>query len=153
MFTGTLTKTWLGFFLCLPTHPPWSRHRFLSCGKTRPTSLVGKFDQKWDRVKTKLVDHLYLQLSGLKRRWNSLTSLILAPPKLRSLVVTTQGWRRREWCLPWGLGKHTWQMGKNLKKLKMRKFFISWYLSQSWSNSETNVSHNVKFDARLVLFS
>ena len=40
-------------------------------------------------------------------------------------------------------------LGKNLKKLKMRKFFILWYLCQSWSNSETNASHNVKFDARL----
>ena len=47
----------------------------------------------------------------------------------------------------------SYSLGKNLKKLKMRKFFILWYLCQSWSNSETNVSHNVKFDARPVLFS
>ena len=44
-------------------------------------------------------------------------------------------------------------MGKNLKKLKIRKNFILWYLCQSRSNSETNASHYVKFYVRLVLFS
>ena len=116
MFPGTLTRIWLGSFLCLPTSPPWSKHRSLCCRKTRPTSLVETFYQKWDWVKTRLrqspyhpIDNLDLQLRGLKRRWNPSASHILVLPRLRSSVVTTLGWRRREWWPPWGLGKHIWK--------------------------------------------
>ena len=116
MFPGTLTRIWLGSFLCLPTSRPWSKHRYLCCGRTRPISLVETFYQKWDWMKTRLrqspyhpIDNLDLQLRGLKRRWNPSASHILVLPRLRSSVVTTLGWRRREWWPPWGLGKHIWK--------------------------------------------
>ena len=51
-----------------------SKHRFLCFGKTRPTYLAGKFDQKYDWVKNRPksmsyqhTDLLNLQPSGLKR--------------------------------------------------------------------------------------
>ena len=68
---------------------------------------------------------------GIKRIAEQLTNMSMLPPAVLARGV----------------------MGKNLKKLKMKKFIILWYLCQGWSNSEKNASHNVKFDARLVLFS
>ena len=45
------------------------------------------------------------------------------------------------------------QQGKKLKKWKMRKSQILWYLCQTISNFEFFTPHIVKFDAGLVLFS
>jgi len=44
-------------------------------------------------------------------------------------------------------------LGKNLKKLKMRKIQILWYLCQKSSRYEFNTFNIVKFDSRLVSFS
>ena len=48
---------------------------------------------------------------------------------------------------------HTLYLGKNLKKWKMRKSQILWYLCQIIFNFEFFTPHIVKFDAGLVLFS
>ena len=47
----------------------------------------------------------------------------------------------------------TVHLGKNLKKLKMRKIIILWYLCQKSSKCDFNTFNIVKFDSRLVLFS
>ena len=48
---------------------------------------------------------------------------------------------------------HTTLLGKNLKKWKMRKTSILWYLCQNSFKCEFNTPHIVKFDSGLILFS
>ena len=73
--------------------------------------------------------------------------VILLSPVLPNLMNISR------WTKAYSIVNLTLHLGKNLKKLKMRKILILWYLCQKSSRYEFNTLNIVKFNSRLVWFS